>query len=445
MPVPGRSLPVRFPAIAADVLANGMGVRVISQDTVPAITATLVVERGTSADPEGHPGLASLTGDLLDEGAGAHDAIQLAEAFARLGAQFEIEIGADATWLSVTALDRHLSQVLDLVADIVIRPRLEVADFERVRELRISRLRQLSRSTGSMADRVFVSSVFGGHPYGHGSLGTTASLSAIVPDDARAFWDASYRPRVATLLVSGPVAPGEVMRAASAAFGAWADRGAPPPVAASTVPASPAAIWLVDRPGSPQSELRVGHAGPPRTTAAYHALVTLNALLGGQFTSRINRRLREEKGITYGARTAFDFRRLAGSFSCDTSVQADATAAAVADILHEFEDVRRAGAITPDELAHAQASLTRGYVRHFETAAQLVRSAAQLVTCGLPDDTFDRFVPAVERVTPGEVGEAAERFVHPTAAAVVVVGDASACRAPLEALGLPLTMAVPEF
>ena len=445
MPVPGASMPVHFPHVVTDELANGLRVQVIAQATVPAFTAMLVVGRGTSADPVDQHGLASLTGDLLDEGAGTRDAIELAEALARIGVQFDIDAGPDATWISIAGVTHHLRAAFDLLADIVMRPRLAEPDFERVRELRVNRLRQLSRSTGTIADRVFVSSVFGSHPYGHGALGTTTALTAMTAADARAFWSDGYRPRASTLIVSGPVTPVDTVRAAADAFGAWPDTGDVEPIDAVPLPSGASRVWLVDRPGAPQSELRIGHVGPPRATASYHALVTLNALLGGQFTSRINRRLREEKGITYGARTSFDFRRLAGTFSCDTSVQADATAAAVADVLAEYEDIRRDAGVTPAELAHAQASLTRGYVRHFETPGQIVRSAAQLVTHGLPADTFDRFVPAVEAVTSGDVRAAAVSSIHPAQAAIVVVGDATVCQASLESLGHDVTVTTAEF
>src|SRR5690606_33262698 len=177
------------------------------------------------------------------------------------------------------------------------------------------RLRQLSRSAGTAADRAYVSAVFADHAYGHGALGTTSSLGAMTVDDARGFWAQQYGPSVATLIVVGDVVSADVTAAARRAFDGWVA-----PVGPSTAEATPVVpdprILLVDRPGAAQSELRIGHVGPPRSTPDYHALIVLNALLGGQFTSRINRRLREEKGITYGAHTSFDLRRLAGSFSC---------------------------------------------------------------------------------------------------------------------------------
>jgi predicted Zn-dependent peptidase len=170
--------------------------------------------------------------------------------------------------------------------------------------------------------------------------------------------------------------------------------------------------------------VRVGHLGPARSTPDYHALVTLNALLGGQFTSRINRNLRETRGITYGARSAFDFRRASGTFECSASVQGDATALAVSEIRRELEEIRGDRAITPAEIAWAKASLTRGYARGFETARQLVRAAATLVAFGLPAETFDEFVPGVEQLVEADLTAVARRYLQPEAAAVVVVGDA---------------------
>jgi len=444
-PRPGASTAVRFPPIVRDVLPNGLSVWSIARPSSAVVTMLLVIARGTSDDPPDLYGLASLTGDLLDEGAGSRNAISLAEAFARLGSQLEIDVGPDATTLTVTALSRLFVPSLELLADVAIRPLLTAPDFARVRELRVNRLRQLSLSPGTVADRTYISALFGDHPYGHGALGTTTSLEKIGLDDAREFWTRMYGPGTATLIVGGDLPADTVVSAAERLFGPWTAERATP--SAASAPASPAdpRIFLVDRPGAPQAELRIGHIGPPRSTPAYHALVTLNALLGGQFTSRINRSLREEKGITYGARTSFGFRRVAGTFACETSVQSDQTAVAVADILDQFAAIRVEGSVLPPELSRAKASLTRGYVRHFETEGQVVRAAAQLATYALDDRTFDRFVPLVGAITAGDVHDAARDHVRPAEASVVVVGDAATCLASLTALGRPVLPTAPEF
>jgi zinc protease len=247
-PAPGRSTSIAFPPTAVETLSNGLAVRVIPMSTVPAVTVMLAVLRGTGNDPVHQPGLASLTGDLLDEGAGARDAIGVADAFVRLGAQLTIDVGPDVTSISVGALSRSLDAVFDLLADLVRRPHLAEPDFARVRELRLNRLRQLSRSAGTGADRIFVNSVFRGHPYGHGSLGTTAALEAFTPDDPRRFWSDMYAPELATLIVGGAIDAAEVIQAARRAFGGWTvGPGKGAPMSAAVPPPDPRFL-VVNRP-----------------------------------------------------------------------------------------------------------------------------------------------------------------------------------------------------
>ena len=444
LPLPGPSTALRFPAIERDELANGLGVWFLPHAGVPAVSAALIIAGGTAGDPSDRPGLAGLVADLADEGAAGRDAIALADAFSRLGGRIELEVGPDVTAISITSLSRFLGPVFALAADIVARPHLAETDLTRVRELRMSRVRQLSRSAAAAADRVFLGAVLAGHPYGHGALGTTRSLEALTLQQAHEFWAATFVPRRATLVVAGEAAASEVMSAAAAAFGTWvsdaADLAPVPPPAVRDDPR----VLVVDRPGAPQSEIRVGHLGPPRQVDDYHALITLNAVLGGQFTSRINRNLRETRAITYGARTSFDMRRAGGTFACDTSVQGDATATAVREMLAEMRSIQDDASVGDEELEAAKASLTRGYVRHFETAAHLVRAMAQLVTYGLDPGVFDRFVPEVDAVTSADLSRAARHYLRPDTATIVAAGDARHAE-PLADLEREILTVVPEF
>jgi predicted Zn-dependent peptidase len=195
-------------------------------------------------------------------------------------------------------------------------------------------------------------------------------------------------------------------------------------------------LVLVDRPGAPQSELRVGHLAAARSVPEYHALITMNAVLGGQFVSRININLREQKGYTYGARSGFDCRRAAGSFVVQASVDTRATAESVHVVLAELGGIRGDRPATPQELDLAQASLTRGYARNFETIEQLARAAAQQVAYDLPDDYYARFVPSVRAVDQAAVTSAARQWLRPDDATVIVVGDRAHVGEPLERLGV---------
>lgn len=440
----GSATPVRFPAITRDELPNGLRVWSLPWTAVPMVAAALVIPHGAAQDPPAQPGLVGLTADLIDEGAAGRDALQLADEFARLGTQLSVDVAQESTVLSFTTLARFLDPVLALLADVLIRPHLLEADLERIRQLRLNRLRQLRTSASAAADRAFLAAVFGSHPYGHGTLGTSSALERATLADVRQLHSRIVVPGGATLVVAGDVPPSSVTAMAGTRLREW--RGERVDSASVGLPtAATPRVLLVDRPGAPQSELRIGHLGPPRVTPVYHALVTLNAALGGQFTSRINQNLREAKGYTYGARTSFDFRRACGLFSCDTSVQSDATSRAIAEVLAEYQAAGSTRPIEGLELDRAKQSLTRGYVRHFETPADLVRSAVERAVYSLADDTFDRFVPDVSRVTAADVLDAARRFVRPAASVVVVVGDAEGCRASLGGLDLQVMDFTPDF
>ena len=383
----------------------------------------LLVRRGSANDPPGKEGLAAVTADMLDEGSGALSAIEMHEALAKIGAQFDIDIGSDAMLVSMTTLSRFADRGLALMADMVVRPALTEGDFMRVRQLRLHRLTQLRDMPGAVADRTFIRLLYGDHPYGHTPMGSEQALASMTIDEVRAFHARAIRPSAATLVAVGDCDHADVLQLAADAFAGWDgasdDEPAPdwPPVV------SPARLNVVPRPGAPQSELRIGHVAVGRATPDYHALVTANMVLGGQFVSRLNLNLRQDKGFTYGARTGFDFRRLPGPFALHVSVQTAVTARAIEESLGEIAAIRGPRPVTGEELALSAAALTRGYARNFETAGQVARAATQLGLYDLPDDYFAQFVSIVERVTPDEATRVLARHLDPARLTTLVVGD----------------------
>jgi predicted Zn-dependent peptidase len=192
----------------------------------------------------------------------------------------------------------------------------------------------------------------------------------------------------------------------------------------------------VPRPGAQQSELRIGHIGVARSTPDYHGIVAMNMVLGGQFVSRINMNPRQEKGFTYGARTGFDFRRMAGPFALQASVGTQVTGAAIGESFKELEAIRGSRPATAEELELGVAALTLGYARNFETAEQIARAIAQIALYDLPDDYFAQFVPAMERITPADITRIAGRYIDPDRLTTLVVGDLDVVGPQLAALGL---------
>ena len=429
LPTPGPPLSFTFPEVRRRTLDNGLRVCTIEHHEVPLITCFVLMPVGSSQDPPPQHGLAAITGDLLDEGSGALDALAMHEALGRIGAHLDTEIGADATLLELTTLGEYAPRALQLLAAMVREPRLDAADFERVRDLRLNRLVQLRDLPPAVADRAFTHLLYPGHPYGHLPIGNEESLRAMRVADVAEFHARAYTPGHATVIAVGDASHEHLGDLVAAAFGTWArartGRADLVDVAAVAPPDSPPGrVVTVHRPGAAQSELRLGHIGLPRSTPDYHALLVLNMILGGQFVSRINMNLREEKGYTYGARTSFEFRRGPGPFVFQTSVQSEVTAAAVQEAVAEIRDIRGARPVTTAELETGRAALTRGYPRNFETAEQLGRAAVQLSLYGLPDDYFSTFVPRVLAVDADDVARVARTHLDPDRLLTVIVGDA---------------------
>ena len=441
LPALGPDPRFELPEIRRQTRPNGLRVWTAEHREVPLISVLVLLPVGAAWDPPERPGLAAITGDLLDEGAGALTALEVHEALAKIGAQLDTEVGSDATLLELTVLERHAARGLELLSDMVRQPRLEQRDFDRVRDLRLNRLVQLRDSPSSLADRVFTEQLFKGHPYGHLPIGTEGSLRGMMLREVTAFHARAYRPSAATIIAVGDATHERLADLVDAAFETWQPPPADGPFAAdpaasTAAPARSARVAVVSRPAAAQSELRIGHVGPSRATPDYHALLVLNMVLGGQFVSRINMNLRERKGYTYGARTSFDFRRAPGAFVLQASVQSDATADAIQEAIGELRAVRGERPVTRDELETGRAALTRGYPRNFETADQVGRAAVQLALYDLPEDYFTTFVPKVLALGEDDVTRAAAAHLDPDRLLTVVVGDREKVQAPLQRLEL---------
>lgn len=441
LPVPGADRPFHFPRIVRRTLANGLELRAVSHHSVPLVSMALLVPGGASSDPEDAHGLVSITAGLLDEGSRGQSALEVADRVARIGGDLDIDAGHDAVLVGLTTLDRFFETGLALVHEIVIEPNLANDDFNRIRNLRLERLRQMKDHAGAMADRAFARVLYGSHPYGHLSLGSEDALTAMTVERARALHAAMFTPAGATLILVGDRTEEELLDAGAAVFEGWRASSSSPPIdraaALSPPPAAPEArLGVIHRPAAAQSELRIGHACAPRSTPDYHVLLVLNNILGGDFVSRLNMNLREQKGYTYGVRTGFNLRRGIGPFVMQTSVGTDVTGPAVQEALAEIRDIASSRPASGDEVALSIAALSKGYPRGFETVGQVARSVAQLALHGLPDSYFEDFIPRLAGVTADDVTRAAQRYLEREKMTTVIVGDLDKIAGSLPELGL---------
>ena len=421
-PSPGPASSLKLPVPQRFVLPNGLTVLLVEQHKLPVVAASLVVLRGSEANPIQSPGLAAFTADMLDEGTTTRPALQLADDVAQLGASLTTGSSSDSSYVSIAALRRNADAAFDLLADVALRPAFAPAEIERLRNERLTDLLQQRDDPRELSRRVFNRAVYGSaHPYGYTEIGTEASLKAMTRADFERFWQAGYVPGNAALVVSGDISAEELRQLAGRYFGKWT--GAATPVALPAPPAPQSrAVIIVDRPGAPQTALRIGAIGVPRSSPDYVPLEVMNTELGGLFSSRINLNLREQHGYTYGAGSAFAFRRGPGPFFVGTSVRADATAPAVREIFNEIERMRTT-TVTDAELALARDSFARSLPGLFETGAHTVGTIAELYVYDLPLDYFGTLPASIEKVGAADVQRVAQQYLDPAHMTVVAVGD----------------------
>lgn len=434
-PDPVFALPDR----ARHTLANGLQVRTVEHQSMPVVTLVVQVEGGSGADPADREGLAAITADLLDEGTGSLSALEVSDALARIGGEYDLDVGPDATTVTLTTLMKFAERGAALLGELIMRPSLRESDFERVRQLRLDRLRQMRDVPPAVAERAFLRLLYGGHPYGHLALGNDGSLRALQLDETSSFHARTYRPDRTTVVIAGASTHRELLAVVDAVFGGWPTPGADEmltPAAAIVPSASAPRLAVVAREAAAQSELRIGHLSARRDTPDYSALLVMNAVLGGQFVSRINLKLREEKGYTYGARTGFDWRRGLAPFSMQASVHTAATADAIQDAINEIEAIGNGRPATASEIELAKASLTRGFPRNFETAQQVARGVAQLALYDLPDTYFEEFIGRTNAVSAADVSRVAAEYLDSSRLTTLIVGDLAAIDDTLRGLGL---------
>ena len=419
--------PYRFPDVVRHTLANGLGVWLVPLPDRELVSVHLVTDAGAASEDESQGGIAALTAQVLVTGTRRLDAAAFAEATERLG----IDVGSESSWDSAragfVALGAHLEAGLELLAEMITEPRLDEGEFDRLKAERLNDILQARAEPGRLADERFLAEVFAdGAPYGRLSAGRPETVEPLTVTDVRDFHASRYAPNVADVIVAGAFDPDAALAAIESRLGAWQGSG---PGHRGFEPSQRGArrIVVVDRPGSVQSELRVGHLGIDRHDPRYFPAMVMAALLGGVFGSRLNRRLREELGYTYGARCSFDPRRAPGPFSANAAVQTEVTVDAIRELMAQLDRIREAPP-ADDELAEVRDFLVGVFPLRFETTAGIAAAIEPLAIYDLPDDWWHAYRSRLEAVTPTDVHAVARDLVRPDESLILVVGDAAAFR-----------------
>jgi zinc protease len=431
-----------FPTFERRTLPNGMELVSANVPGRALLTAQLLIRGdaggGVSGEPAELAGETVLMARALTEGTRHRDAVGVIEAAERLGAELSADAGWDSVAAGVEVPRTRLQPALRLLAEVCLEPSFPQSEVDRLRDERINDLMQARADPRRRAERVFPEQIYdASSPYSRPLAGIEETVARITRDAIAERHASMLRPGAATLLVSGDLAGTDLDAAAADAFAAWPSTGSTSPVSGpATLPRADAPrVLVVDRPGSPQTEIRIGHVGLPRLVPDFHKIAVMNAILGGLFNSRLMLLLREQRGYTYGVYSGFDFRRGAGPFAVRLGVQSEVTVPAVQDIFGELRRIREEPP-TDDELGLARDYLIGVFPLRFETAGQVAAALGGIVIFGLPNDELDHYRPRVAAVTADDVVAAARAHVRPEEASIVLVGDANTFLGALEEANL---------
>jgi len=444
-PVPGSVRSFDFPGVINSSLTNGLNLRMARMTRVPLVTVTVALDAGESLLPDVSAGLAVLSGEGLEGGTHRLPGGELAEAFEGIGTGLSVRTGWDATTASLTCVAERMEEAVSLLAEALLRPAFPSEEIDRFRSQRLAAIRQRKMDPGSLADDAASHFFYSdSSPYHRPIAGTQESVEAFGPDEIRSFVRDRFSPSGGGMVVVGDVEASEVEAMAEEQFGSWEGKPSGVQEVEGTARYSSRRVVVVDRPGSVQSEIRIGQVGVSRATPDFFPLKVFNTVLGGAFTSRLMLNLREEKGFTYGVRSRFSLRKGPGPFGISMAAATEVTAPAVQEALSELENLLQDGP-TQTEVERARDYIAGIFPLHLETTGQVAARISELQVYGLPDDFFGSYRDRIREVTVDRVLAAGRAAIRPEELVVVVAGDEGGIRGPLEELGFGPVEVVPTF
>ncbi len=435
-PTPAAPRPYQFPYFQTRILANGLRLIVAPIHRHPVVTTLAVVEAGATRDLRDQEGLAILASHALSEGTRSMDALALAMRLETLGTTLDSGADWDSSIVQLTALSSRIDDAMAVLAEVLRYPAFPETELARLRAERVADLAQLRAEPRSLADVFFTRLLYEPDSrFARLAAGDEASIGRATREAVTAFHAEHFRPDATALMIVGDITVERAVELAIRSFGDWEGK-APPLTEPSTRARHPGPrVHLVHKPEAPQSEIRVGHIAIPRLHPDYFPVVVMNAILGGLFSSRLNLNLREVHAYTYGAHSAFDWRRAASPFEMSTAVETGVTADALREIMRELHRMREEP-ITEAELSLAVSYLVGVFPIRFESTAEVAGGLANVEIFRLPTDYFGSYRDRVRAVTVDDVLRVARTHLDPERLQVVVVGDAGVIREPIAALGL---------
>jgi zinc protease len=426
---------ITLPAVWKDELTNGLKIYGIEHTELPLVQFSLVIRGGQLLDDLAKPGVANLLSSMLMEGTKNKTPVELEEAIDDLGASIRVMANRESIRIMANGLASKFDQVYRLIDEILLEPRWDEKEFERLKKQTVERINQSKAQPAGIAQLVFSRLLFGDdHIYGHPVTGTAGSVAAITLDDLKAFYERNFSPSVSYVTIVGDIAQSDAVAMFKALEAIWGAKEIDFPEYPAPAPPAKSAVYFVDTPGARQSVINIGCPALSAKDPDYYPATVMNYKLGGSFNGFVNLVLREEKGYTYGARTGFSGYTDTGIFSASSQVQGTATRESV-EIFRDLMRKYREG-IAEEDLAFTKSALIKANALGFETLGSLMSMLNDIALYGYPDDYVKRQEAFVKALTLDKHKELARKYIDPGKMIYVVVGDAATQMKPLAELGL---------
>jgi len=432
-PGPLTARAVAFPPYEIKTLSNGLQVLVVLHHEQPSVSFRLLVRAGAVQEPDSKPGVASFAAGLLNQGTTTKSAGDIANLIESAGGFIGVGSGNELSFVSGAVIKDQVDLVLGLASEMVQRPAFAQDEIDRQRSQALSALEVSYDDPDYLANLVFDRLVFGFHPYGRPNQGTRESMTRITRDDLVAYHRTWFVPNNALLAIVGDMTADEAFAAAEKAFGSWARRDIPE-IKPMDPPPPTRRVVVIDRPGSAQTEIRVGHIGVARTHPDFITLDLAIRILGGEGANRLFGVLRSDRGLTYGASAEFHTYKSSGAIVAETDTRSSATGESLRLMVDEFFRLQRES-VNPAELDGAQDFLAGNFPLTIESPAAIAQQVLAHMFYGLDLNEITTYRDRVERVTTIDIQRVARQFLKPDQMTIVMVGDASVFSSQLKALG----------
>ena len=439
MPEPQLAPMARFPQVQKATLSNGLKIILAERHTIPYVNFDLVVDAGYAADQFALPGTASLALQMLDEGTARRSSLEISEELALLGANLSAGSSLDYSLVTLGTLKEKLDQALDIYADVILNPTFPEKDFDRVKKIQLARIQQEKFSPITMALRVLPKLVFGeNHAYGLPFTGSgyENTVARITREDLVKFHQSWFKPNHSTLIVVGDISLPEIKPKLEKIFSSWKPGDIPQKNIKPVPLRSQPAVYVIDKPGSPQSMILAALPAPPASDPDRLAVELMNQIFGGDFVSRINMNIRESKHWSYGVFSAYITSRGQSPFLMVAPVQQDKTKETIQELLGEINGILGQKPITQEEYLNARNSEINKLPGQWETMSAIAGSLVEMVNFNLPDDYFQKYPQKIAQLKMEDLSRAAKKVLHPESLVWVVVGDKAKIEKSLTELGL---------